>query len=48
MFDNLSYFEDDICRALIYFYALTGCDTTSSFDQLGKAKLWCISGYLSQ
>ena len=40
VFDNLSYFGEDICRALPYFYALTGCDTTSSFYQLGKAKFW--------
>ena len=38
VFDNLSYFGEDICRALPYFHALTGCDTTSSFYQLGKAK----------
>ena len=40
VFDNLSYFDEDICRALSYFHALTGCDTTSSFYQLGKAKFW--------
>ena len=28
MFDNLSYFGEDICRALPYFHALTSCDTT--------------------
>ena len=38
VFDNLSYFWEDICRALSYFHALTACDTTSSFYQLGKAK----------
>ena len=31
VFDNLSYFWEDICRALSYFHALTGCDTKSSF-----------------
>ena len=31
VFDNLSYFGEDICRALPYFHALTGCNTTSSF-----------------
>ena len=40
IFDNLSYFVEDICRALHYFQALTGYDTTSSLYQLGKAKLW--------
>ena len=40
VFDNWSYFLEDICRALPYFHALTGCDTTSSFYQLGKAKFW--------
>ena len=40
VFDNLSYFGEDICTALSYFHALTGCDTTSSFYQLGKAKFW--------
>ena len=40
MFDNLSYFWEDICRALPYFHALTGCDATSSFYQFGKAKFW--------
>ena len=39
VFVNLS-FGEDICRALPYFHALTGCDTTSSFYQLGKAKFW--------
>ena len=38
--DNLSYFREDICRALPYFHALTGCDTTSSFYQLRKVKFW--------
>ena len=40
VFDNWSYFLEDICRALPYFHALTGCDMTSSFYQLGKAKFW--------
>ena len=40
VFDNLSYFGEDICRALPYFHVLTGCDTTSSFYQLGKVKFW--------
>ena len=40
MFVNLSYFEEYICRVLPYFHALTGCDMTSSFYQLGKAKFW--------
>ena len=39
VFDNLSYFEEDIRRALPYFHAFTGCDMTSSFYQLGRAKL---------
>ena len=39
-FDNLSYFGEATCRVLPYFHALTGCDTTSSFYQLGKAKFW--------
>ena len=38
--DNLSYFGEDICRALPYFHALTRCDMTSSFYRLGKAKFW--------
>ena len=38
VFDNLSCFREDICRALPYFQALTGWDTTSSFYQLGEAK----------
>ena len=37
-FDNWSYFWEDISRALPYFHALTGCDTTSSFYQHDKAK----------
>ena len=40
VFDNLSYFGIDISRVLLYFPALTGWDTTSSFYQLGKAKFW--------
>ena len=40
VFVNLSYFGEDICRALPYFHALTGWDTTSSFYQLGKGKFW--------
>ena len=40
VFDNLSYFGEDICRALPFFHALTGWDTASSFYQLGKAKFW--------
>ena len=40
VFDNLSYFGKFICRALPYFHALTGCDTTSSLYQLSKAKFW--------
>ena len=40
VFDNLSYFGEDICRALPYFHALTRCNTTSSFYQLGKSKFW--------
>ena len=40
MLDNLSYFWEDICRALPYFHVLTGCDAISSFYQLGKFKFW--------
>ena len=40
VFDHLSYFGEDVCRTISYFHALTGCDMTSSFYQLGKAKLW--------
>ena len=40
VFDNLSYFGEDIWRALPYFHAFIGCDTTSSFYQLGEAKPW--------
>ena len=35
----------DICKALPYFYALTGCDTTSSF--FGKGKTTCLDAWLS-
>ena len=35
VFDNWSYFGENICRVLPYFHALIGCDATSSFDQLG-------------
>ena len=38
--DSLSYFGEDICRALPYFHVLKGCYTTSSFYQLRKARLW--------
>ena len=38
--DNLRYFWEEICRAWPYFHALIGCDTTSSFYQLGNAKFW--------
>ena len=38
VFDKLSYFWEDICRALPCFHALTKCETTSSFYQLGKAE----------
>ena len=37
-FDNLRYFGEDISRALPYFHALTGCDRTFTFYQVGKAK----------
>ena len=39
VFDNLSYFGEDICNATS-FHALSGCDTTSSFYQVGKARFW--------
>lgn len=38
--DKLSIFWEDICRTLPCFHALTRSKTTSSFCQLGKAKLW--------
>ena len=40
VFDNLSYFGEDIWRALPYFHSITGCDTIFSFHELGKAKFW--------
>ena len=40
VFDNLSYFGEDICRLLPHFYRLTSWDTSPTFYQLGKAKFW--------
>ena len=40
VFDILSYFREDICIALPYFHLLMGCNMTSSFYQLVKAKFW--------
>ena len=38
-YNNLSLIEHltiDVCKALPYFYAFTGCDTVSSFNGKGK------------
>ena len=32
--------EADLCQGLVFFHALTGCDTTSSFYNVGKTKWW--------
>ena len=32
--------EEEKCRALPFFYALTGCDVVSSFYNHGKCKFW--------
>ena len=40
VFKNLSYLGNDICKALPFLLALTGCDTTSSFYKIGKTTHW--------
>ena len=37
---NKISFEEQKCRALPFFYALTGCDVVSSFYNHGKCKFW--------
>ena len=48
---NVKYFSindivrelgDDVTRALPFFYAFTGCDTTSSIFNKGKCKCWDV------
>ena len=32
----------DVCKALPYFYAFTGCDTISSFNRKGKCTFFIL------
>ena len=35
-------FGNDVCKALPFFYAFTGCDTVSSFHGKGKCSFWDV------
>ena len=42
-YDNgkiIAFLGPDICKALPFFYAFTGCDIVSSFYGKGKCKAW--------
>ena len=38
--ENVDNLGVNVCKALPFFHAFTGCDTVSSFYQHGKAKFW--------
>ena len=40
--DNYNKFGADICKALPFYHAFTGCNTVSSFYKVGKTKFWVI------
>ena len=36
----ITFLRPDICKALLFFYAFTGCDFIFSFYRKGKCKAW--------
>ena len=40
VFEIASLIGSDVCKGLPFFYAFTGCDSTSSFYRHGKCKFW--------
>ena len=42
VFENSAALGFEVCKALPFFHAFTGCDTVSSFYQHGKAKFWKV------
>ena len=42
VFENSDRLGPHICKGLSFFHAFTGCDSTSSFYKVGKARFWAI------
>ena len=39
-FEVCSQLGTDVCKGLPFFHALSGCDTASSFYNVGQARIW--------
>ena len=39
---------EEICRVLLFWYAITGCDTVSAFSCRGKKTAWNVWGFFEE
>ena len=42
IFQNFERLGPEVCKAIAFFHAFTGCDTVSSFYKIGKTKFWNV------
>ena len=40
--------EEEICRALPFWYAISGCDTVSTFSGRGKKTAWDVGSVFEE
>ena len=42
------YLGEETCRGLPFLYAVSGCDTVSTFSGIGKKTAWNVGGVFEE